>query len=264
MTSINIILFYLGISIFFFIVFVWLQEKNNKGNGVTNVPPPQPPYNVFHYNEGNYTTKDLPILIYVDSNKVPEKGAPTIGPMLNNLIRTVNSTTRMLLLRRPKGKEFWGNYTPNEPNICIQFVRGEHGCRSPFDGNKTGSGGNDVLAHATKSRICVDLDNNLKGEELEQVLIHELGHCLGMGHVDSGIHSIMAATVTDDRPFPKTFTKYDVDVLHYLFPDRRDLILFRERDREWDRECRDRECRDRERERDRERDREREGDRDRE
>lgn len=212
--------------IFFLIIFLW----NHRGKTPPPTPLPSAPAattvppaaaatnsNIIHYLEGNFTRKDLPIILYVDSTKVPESGPPTIGPMLDSLIRNVNQSTGMVMLRRlGTGNTFWGHYRPKDPSICIQFVRGHHGCRTAFDGKKRH--GNDVLAHAHKSTICVDLDNQLTGKNLEQVLVHELGHSLGMGHTtDPGIYSIMGSTVTDDKPFPTSFTAYDVDVLHWLF-----------------------------------------------
>lgn len=211
-------------------VTLWYKNKNEddgdtaeNGNGdwgprgvSVRFPKGTRPKNLMIHPGGNFTTEDLPLIIFISSTKGPE--LERANDVLNTLIRSVNSVTRMHMLRRlPRSQEkvLTDNHRPNATrSICIQFVRGDHSCLGgPFDG-KVLARLPDVLAHAWKYTVCIDLDNKQTGQKLQSTLIHEVGHSLGMGHIWDYPDSIMA-------PYSNgiaNFTAYDIDVLWWIFP----------------------------------------------
>lgn len=107
------------------------------------------------------------------------------------------------------------------PLVPIHFVRGQHmDCAESFDGRRPW-GDDDILGHANNMRVCIDQDNaeTLDREDLARVIIHELGHVLGMPHAPDNRNSIMCTSTEALDIFPDRFTSYDAAIFSTLYPE---------------------------------------------
>lgn len=98
------------------------------------------------------------------------------------------------------------------PNVVmVQIACGSHyGCISKFDGK----GG--ILAHATyppNRKLCIDC-KDIDHEPLYIILMHELGHIIGLRHTKIHVKSVMNAYIDDSL---EGFTKYDVMCIKRMF-----------------------------------------------
>jgi hypothetical protein len=92
-------------------------------------------------------------------------------------------------------------------NITIAWLQGNHGDKSPFDdgGNET----RNILAHAfypPSGQIHFDNFENWTEDNLPYVLVHEIGHSLGLGH-SKRKEAIM---YPEDKAIP--FQKINLDI----------------------------------------------------
>lgn len=117
--------------------------------------------------------------------------------------------------------EHWSNastltfreeYFTDDVNIRISFQRGNHGDRYAFDGRGL------VLAHAFfpthKSDLHLDVDEEWNFDFLLRVMIHELGHSLGLSH--SGVReATMYPWYKEDGPIGLDVD--DINGIQYIY-----------------------------------------------
>lgn len=158
------------------------------------------------YRPSEYYSKDsFPMgIIYKTNGFTINNGARSIREVIDHFNTTL-------------GHEMFhfGNTNKNNSEnliVTIQNTLYSHGCSSSFDGY---SG---VLAHATlppNRLLCIDVSenwNNRRSNRLfKRVLVHELGHILGLHHAFD-MNSVMSYDDIEQLQY------YDVECLKKIYP----------------------------------------------
>lgn len=173
-------------------------------------------------NDGTYTTSrhynvsHFPQKVYVHEDDAEGELFLRTQEAIKFYNRTMNFTVfdeELELTDQPDQRIFASMY--------VQSTSRWHDCPDdPFDGPrrvdsaKRSSGG--ILAHAEYppgDKVCVDADDHLSGPMLYRVLIHEIGHHLGLTHSQDR-KSIMRDSYHADL----VFTSTDIRNLQTLYP----------------------------------------------
>ncbi|WKA13539.1 MAG: matrix metalloproteinase like mmp-like protein [Cotesia congregata filamentous virus 2] len=171
--------------------------------------------NKFVYDEYLYKIEDFPLLIDFPKTEeqLPPQQSITTSEMKSTIlsaINTINSQTGFIFFN------ILNNNTSTNNILKIRFNSKKHDNHLDFDGDMTAIGKPDILAHSLlppNKAICLDIENQWNCKILESVLLHELGHALGL--LDNTIpQSIMSsnALLYDEYQY------FDLQNLKILYP----------------------------------------------